>query len=90
MAKKKASGSKARQGSNLAGKRLGLKVFGEAQVLPGAILVRQRGTLFRPGENVGMGRDFTLFAKGAGSVKFRKKLGKKYIDIKTQSAKLKD
>ena len=83
MAKKKASGSKARQGSNLAGKRLGLKAFGGEQVLPGAILVRQRGTLFHPGENVGLGRDFTLFAKSKGSVKFKQRLGKKYIDIKT-------
>lgn len=82
MAKKKASGSKARQGSNIAGKRLGVKVFGGGQVLPGAILVRQRGTLFHPGENVGMGRDFTLFAESAGGVKFRRRLGKRYIDIK--------
>lgn len=84
MAKKKASGSKARQGSNIAGKRLGLKVFGGAEVLPGAILVRQRGTLFHPGENVGMGRDFTLFAKSRGGVEFRRRLGKKYIDIKNK------
>lgn len=81
MAKKKASGSKARQGSNLSGKRLGLKSFGGGLLQPGSIIVRQRGTLFYPGENVGMGRDFTLYAKENGVLKFRTKLGKKYVDV---------
>ena len=83
MAKKKAAGSKAGQGTNLRGKRLGLKVSGGASVLPGSIIVRQRGTLIHPGDNVGMGRDFTLYAKSAGVLNFRKKLGRKFVDIST-------
>ena len=83
MAKKKAAGSKARQGTNLRGKRLGLKVSGGASVLPGSIITRQRGTLIHQGDNVGMGRDFTLYAKSAGVLNFRKKLGRKFVDIST-------
>ena len=83
MAKKKAAGSKAGQGTNLRGKRLGLKVSGGASVLPGSIITRQRGTLIHPGDNVGMGRDFTLYAKSAGVLNFRKKLGRKFVDIST-------
>ena len=81
MAHKKASGSKAGQGSNLAGKRLGLKVAGGGSVLPGSIIVRQRGTRVPPGLTAGMGRDFTLYAKTSGVVSFRQKLGKKLVDV---------
>ncbi|MFZ5424850.1 MAG: 50S ribosomal protein L27 [Patescibacteria group bacterium] len=70
MAHKKAGGSKAKQGGNVRGKRLGVKVFGGSAVKAGQIIVRQRGRTFIPGDNVGMGKDFTLFAKIAGIVKF--------------------
>ncbi len=70
MAHKKAGGSKAKQGGNVAGKRLGVKVFGGSQVKPGQIIVRQRGRVFIPGDNVSMGKDFTIFAKKSGKVDF--------------------
>ena len=70
MAKKKSAGDKARQGGNVSGKRLGVKVFGGSSVIPGQIIVRQRGKNFEPGKNVGMGRDFTLFSKVSGIVQF--------------------
>jgi len=69
MAHKKAGGS-SRNGRDSAGRRLGVKKFGGEHVLAGNILVRQRGTKFHPGENVGVGRDHTLFAKVTGTVKF--------------------
>jgi large subunit ribosomal protein L27 len=72
MAHKKAGGS-SRNGRDSAGRRLGVKKFGGEVVIPGNILVRQRGTKFYPGENVGMGRDHTLFAKVGGRVQFTKK-----------------
>tara|TARA_B100000900_G_scaffold374709_1_gene356175 strand:- start:44 stop:310 length:267 start_codon:yes stop_codon:yes gene_type:complete len=74
MAHKKAGGS-SRNGRDSAGRRLGVKKFGGESVLAGNIIVRQRGTKFHPGENVGMGRDHTLFALTTGSVNFRKKTG---------------
>lgn len=70
MAKKKAGGAKARQKSTRAGKRLGLKVSAGEYVRPGQIIIRQRGQVIKPGENVGMGRDFTLFALKEGLVNF--------------------
>lgn len=70
MAKKKAAGAKARQGGNVAGKRLGIKIFGGSSVKPGQIIVRQRGRTFVPGNNVGMGKDYTIFSKIEGIVKF--------------------
>jgi large subunit ribosomal protein L27 len=70
MAHKKAGGS-SRNGRDTAGRRLGVKRFGGQHVLAGNILVRQRGTKFHPGTNVGMGRDHTLFALIEGSVEFR-------------------
>ena len=70
MAHKKAGGS-SRNGRDSAGRRLGVKKFGGEIVLPGNIIVRQRGTKFHPGENVGMGRDHTLFATADGKVQFR-------------------
>jgi large subunit ribosomal protein L27 len=69
MAHKKGVGS-SRNGRDSQSKRLGVKHFDGEVVLPGHILVRQRGTKIRPGNNVGMGRDYTLFALIAGSVKF--------------------
>ena len=69
MAHKKAGGS-SRNGRDSAGKRLGVKKFGGEIVLPGNIIVRQRGTKFHPGTRVGMGRDHTLFALVDGRVKF--------------------
>jgi large subunit ribosomal protein L27 len=81
MAHKKASGSKAGQGSNVAGKRLGVKVFAGQTVTTGSILVRQKGNVFHPGLNVGQGRDFTLFAMTNGIVKHAKRLGRKVVSI---------
>ncbi len=69
MAHKKAGGS-TRNGRDSQSKRLGVKRFGGEQVRAGNILVRQRGTHFHPGPNVGCGRDHTLFAKSDGAVKF--------------------
>jgi large subunit ribosomal protein L27 len=72
MAHKKASGS-ARNGRDSHSKRLGVKQFGGQQVKAGSILVRQRGTPFKPGPNVGRGKDDTLFARMAGIVRFQDK-----------------
>lgn len=72
MAKKKAAGSKASQKGNVAGKRLGIKVFGGQSANAGQIIVRQRGTKYLAGLNVGMGRDHTLFARQEGKVEFYK------------------
>lgn len=69
MAHKKAGGS-SRNGRDSQSKRLGVKRFGGQQVSAGSILVRQRGTQFHPGDNVGIGRDHTLFAKIDGQVQF--------------------
>ena len=81
MAHKKAGGS-SRNGRDSAGKRLGVKKFGGEIVLPGNIIVRQRGTKFHPGACVGMGRDHTIFALEQGSVQFRKGLGgRTYISV---------
>ena len=81
MAHKKSGGS-SRNGRDSAGKRLGVKKFGGENVLAGNILVRQRGTTFYPGVNVGIGRDHTLFAKATGQVKFTTKKGDKtYVGI---------
>lgn len=74
MAHKKAGGS-SRNGRDSESKRLGVKRYGGQQVIAGNIIVRQRGSTFHPGENVGMGRDFTLFALVDGTVKFDR-LGK--------------
>ena len=71
MAHKKAGGSKAAQGGNVAGKRLGVKKSGGSIVKTGQIIVRQRGRTFIPGENVGMGRDYTVFAVANGTVAFK-------------------
>ncbi len=71
MAHKKAGGS-SRNGRDSAGRRLGVKKFGGELVMPGNILIRQRGTVYHPGKNVGVGKDFTLFALTDGVVEFKK------------------
>ncbi len=71
MAHKKAGGS-SRNGRDSEGRRLGVKKFGGEKVVAGNIIVRQRGTKFHPGQNVGMGKDHTLFALVAGNVQFKK------------------
>tara|TARA_X000000368_G_scaffold403734_1_gene379006 strand:- start:48 stop:317 length:270 start_codon:yes stop_codon:yes gene_type:complete len=72
MAHKKAGGS-SRNGRDSAGRRLGVKKFGSESVIPGNIIVRQRGTKFHPGLNVGMGKDHTLFSLINGKVVFKQK-----------------
>ena len=82
MAHKKAGGS-TRNGRDSESKRLGVKRFGGQQVNAGSIIVRQRGTKFHPGSNVGIGKDHTLFAKAAGEVKFEVKgpKNRKFVSI---------
>lgn len=81
MAHKKAGGS-SRNGRDSEGRRLGVKLFGGQHAVPGNILVRQRGTKFHPGQNVGMGRDHTLFALIEGKVSFAtKKQGRTYVSV---------
>ena len=81
MAHKKSGGS-SRNGRDSAGQRLGVKKFGGEAVLAGNILVRQRGTKFWPGLNVGLGRDHTLFATATGNVKFiTKRNDRTYVNI---------
>ena len=84
MAHKKAGGS-SRNGRDSAGRRLGVKKFGGEAVVAGNIIVRQRGTKFHPGENVGMGKDHTLFALCDGNVSFRQKAGKRmFVSVQDQ------
>lgn len=71
MATKKAGGS-SRNGRDSEGRRLGVKKFGGQAVIPGNILIRQRGTKYHPGDNVGIGRDHTIFALVAGHVSFKR------------------
>ena len=81
MAHKKAGGS-SRNGRDSAGRRLGVKLFGGQSAIAGNIIVRQRGTTWWPGANVGMGRDHTLFALPDGAVTFKKGLkGRTYISV---------
>jgi len=80
MAHTKAKGS-ARINKDSISKRLGVKKFSGESVKSGMIIVRQRGTKFKPGQGIGMGKDHTLFANIKGKVKFYTKLGKKYISI---------
>lgn len=74
MAHKKAGGS-SRNGRDSAGRHLGVKKFGGESVIPGNILVRQRGTKFWPGQNVGLGKDHTIFAMAPGNVRFHQGIG---------------
>jgi large subunit ribosomal protein L27 len=81
MATKKAGGS-SKNGRDSESKRLGVKKFGGEHVIPGNIIVRQRGTQFYPGNGVDMGRDHTIFAVTEGSVKFKKGLkGRTFINV---------
>lgn len=74
MATKKAGGS-SRNGRDSAGRRLGVKKFGGEYVIPGNIIIRQRGTKWHPGTNVGIGKDHTIFAQIAGAVEFTSSRG---------------
>lgn len=85
MAHKKAGGS-SRNGRDTAGRRLGVKLFGGEQAKGGAIIIRQRGTKYHPGANVGMGRDHSIFAKTDGVVKFRETGGKMFVSVETKAA----
>ena len=81
MAHKKAGGS-SRNGRDSDGRRLGVKKFGGEHVIGGNIIVRQRGTKWHPGDNVGMGTDHTLFAKAEGKVLFvRKANGRAFVSV---------
>jgi len=85
MAHKKAGGG-SRNGRDSAGQRLGVKRFGGQWVKAGNILVRQRGTRIHPGENVGMGKDYTLFSKIDGIVKYEsRRKDRKLVSVYTQS-----
>ena len=81
MAHKKAGGS-SRNGRDSAGRRLGVKKFGGEAVISGNIIVRQRGTKWHPGQNVGLGKDHTIFATTTGVVSFQKKAGgRTYVSV---------
>ena len=80
MAHKKAGGS-SRNGRDSEGRRLGVKKFGDEQVLAGNIIVRQRGTKWHPGVNVGMGKDHTLFATSDGCVRFVTRNGRAFVSV---------
>ena len=86
MAHKKGEGS-VKNGRDSQSKRLGVKIFGGQQALAGNIIVRQRGTVYHPGKNVGVGRDFTIFATTDGVVEFKKSKGDKtYISVNAVEA----
>ena len=80
MAHKKAGGS-SRNGRDSAGRRLGVKKFGGEVVISGNIIVRQRGTKFHPGTNVGLGKDHTLFATADGKINFRKTRKRTFVSV---------
>ncbi len=81
MAHKKGEGS-VKNGRDSQSKRLGVKIFGGQQATSGNIIVRQRGTVYHPGKNVGVGKDFTIFATANGVVEFKKSKGDKtYISV---------
>ena len=81
MAHKKAGGS-SRNGRDSAGRRLGVKKFGGEAVIPGNIIARQRGNKFWPGQDVGQGKDHTIFATATGAVKFHKGFkGRTFISV---------
>ena len=85
MAHKKGEGS-VRNGRDSQSKRLGVKIFGGQPAISGNIIVRQRGTVYHPGDNVGLGKDFTIFATTDGIVEFRKTRSKTLISVKEVSA----
>ena len=80
MATKKAGGS-SRNGRDSAGRRLGVKKFGAENVISGNIIVRQRGTKFHPGNNVGIGKDHTIFATTNGKVTFKKTKVRTFVSV---------
>ena len=81
MAHKKAGGS-SRNGRDSAGRRLGVKKFGSETVVPGNIIIRQRGTKFHPGANVGIGKDHSIYSLIKGKVKFKKsKLNRTFVSV---------
>ncbi|MCW3463768.1 50S ribosomal protein L27 [Chitinophaga nivalis] len=82
MAHKKGEGS-VKNGRDSHSKRLGVKIFGGQPAISGNIIVRQRGTVYHPGQNVGLGKDFTIFAMSDGVVEFRKgRENKTYVSVK--------
>ena len=86
MAHKKGEGS-VKNGRDSQSKRLGVKIFGGQQAISGNIIVRQRGTVYHPGKNVGVGKDFTIFATADGVVEFKKSKGDKtYISVNAVEA----
>jgi large subunit ribosomal protein L27 len=86
MAHKKAGGS-SRNGRDTAGRRLGVKKFGGEAVVAGNIIIRQRGTKFHPGRNVGIGKDHTIFAVTDGRVRFHRGLGgRTYVSVEAPPA----
>jgi large subunit ribosomal protein L27 len=86
MAHKKAGGS-SRNGRDTAGRRLGVKKFGGEAVIPGNIIIRQRGTKWHPGTNVGMGIDHTIYAKVDGTVSFKTRANAKvYVSVQPAEA----
>lgn len=87
MAHKKAGGS-SRNGRDSRGRRLGVKKFGGEIVIPGNIILRQRGTKFHPGPRVGIGRDHTLFALEPGAVRFHRGIaGRTYVSVEPAAAR---
>jgi large subunit ribosomal protein L27 len=82
MAHKKAGGS-SRNGRDSAGRRLGVKLYAGQAIKPGQIIIRQRGTKFYPGNNVGMGKDHTLYALSKGVVAFKKSRNKTFAVVTT-------
>lgn len=86
MAHKKAGGS-SRNGRDTEGRRLGVKKFGDQIVIPGNIIIRQRGTKYHPGKNVGMGKDHTIFAVVEGRVKFHfSRNGRQLVSVEPTAA----
>ena len=84
MAHKKSGGS-SNNGRDSEGRRLGVKKFGGEAVIPGNIIIRQRGTKYHPGQNVGLGKDHTIFATSEGKVEFKTKANDKvYVSVVTE------
>jgi len=82
MAHKKSGGS-AKNGRESISKRLGIKKYGGEKINAGSIIVRQRGTRFNPGKNVGIGKDDTLFALTSGVVRFVNRAGRKFVEVES-------
>ncbi len=86
MAHKKGEGS-VKNGRDSQSKRLGVKIFGGQAVIAGNIIIRQRGTVYHPGKNVGLGKDFTIFATSDGVVEFKKTKGDKtFVSVNAMEA----